>query len=204
MLTSDAKKTARGTRHPEGTTGHKSITPFTVRQLHAITGHAVVGGDVDGDGDPEDAGGRVLPGLLCYKNKPVFTVQLCVKLVARETEFPLSDLVLVEDGTGTVACFFYRNHEAAPPRPDFSTMVHNRYYMVFGTVRALTAVRGFPGTNIHVDVVCCREMTDANELTNHFLRCIYEEALQARGGARGASTGTGTGTDTGVSIDSFF
>ena len=162
MLTTDDDDAARSSSR----TCPKSITPFTVRQLHGVTGYANVGGG---------------EGPLCYKNKQVSIVQLCVKLVARETELPLSDLVHVEDGTGTVACFFYRNHEAAPPRPDYSAMAYNRYYMVFGTLRALTALRGFPGTHIHVDVVGYREMTDANELTNHFLRCIYEDA---RAGAK--------------------
>jgi hypothetical protein len=110
----------------------------------------------------------------------------------------------VEDATGQVACFFYKKTDAVDGRLSpsataaaasslsspvvvSSVITPGKYHVVVGTLRELKTTRGNPGTKIHVDVVGHREMTDMNELTHHFLDCIYQDALQTRAAADAVS-----------------
>jgi hypothetical protein len=203
-----------------------SVTPVTVRQLHAICSSFTGSSESpDEDGQPGACEGSAFArddgrssSVLYYKGKQIYKVKLCVKLGATIANNTLADLVNVEDATGQVACFFYKKTDAVDGRLSpsaaavsssspvvvSSVITPGKYHVVVGTLRELKTTRGNPGTKIHVDVVGHREMTDMNELTHHFLDCIYQDALQTRaaanalGGAPVSSRAPGGGGGAGV------
>lgn len=101
-------------------------------------------------------------------------VKLVVKVVGEEQEErnELTTVWTLEDGSGSAGFFFFKKQGST----EAVSLLRNKYYAVVGSVNVLSRTRGAPATGVHVDVEHWRELEDMNELTFHFLECIYVEA----------------------------
>lgn len=88
----------------------------------------------------------------------------------------LSDIIVMNDTTGSMACFFYKSAEQSA----VDIVMHNKYYCVVGKVRTLTTQRGEPATFLHMDVEKHWPVTDMNEITFHLLNCIHDDFISQK------------------------
>lgn len=86
----------------------------------------------------------------------------------------LSDIHLVRDNTGNVACMFYKTDGLA------LSFTPNAYYRIIGKVRWFKKARGIPESHLHVEVDHFSKVDDANEITFHLLDCIYQHGLRLK------------------------
>lgn len=88
----------------------------------------------------------------------------------------LSDIIVMNDTTGSIACFFYKSAQEST----VDIVMHKKYYCVVGKVRALTTQRGEPATFLHIDVERHWPVTDMNEITFHLLSCIHDDTISQK------------------------
>ena len=85
----------------------------------------------------------------------------------------LSDIYLVRDSTGNVACMFYKSDGRQS-----QTFTPDVYYRIIGKVRWFKKTRGIPESHLHIEVDHFSKVDDANEITFHLLDCIYQHGLR--------------------------
>ncbi|KAK4854445.1 hypothetical protein QYF36_023921 [Acer negundo] len=121
----------------------RTLLPMTVKQINDISSNDESGAY----GDGVDSNTVTIVGLVC-------------DIQDKEPQF----VFLVDDGTGQVECTRWA-HERLEFN-EVNQIVHGMYVRVYGHLKSLQDKRS-------LNAYSMRPVTDFNEITSHFIECIY-------------------------------